>query len=294
MNDGDFKNLARQHQIEYRNSVLSKPAGEYPTWLNADDARQGHNLYLNWPGLFEAAKKRYEPDKKLTDVYQDMLRSEHIPLNLFVPLQHEISNPDTLSFLNHLLPDADIQEITNVEIEYVWPVDRNELLDDRTSFDAYIGYRDGDNNLCGIGIEVKYTEKSYPYGDTEKKRMFDPDGNSPYHKATKSSSLYLDNSIPALREPALKQVWRNHLLGEKMRQNGGIKKFTSVHLYPKGNQYQTAVCNDYINLLTAAGKKYFVKITYEEFIRLGRESFSGQRFADWLDYLERRYIVNME
>jgi hypothetical protein len=292
----DFKSRARAHQIRYRREILNTEAYDtYFTWLSDDDAEAGLNLYTAWPGLLDHAEKRYDfytKIKTVKNMYKDMLRSEHIPFNLFIPLKPEYGQGQTLAFWQTLLPDLGIQKITDVKVEWVWPVDISRLLDDHTSFDAYLAYENSSGESCGIGIEVKYTEKSYPYGRTEKKRMFKQLESSRYYKATIDSNLCKPEAIPELRKPMLKQFWRNHLLGEKARQIKLVKRFDSLHIYPSGNTYQDKACESYKKQLTPEGTRRFHPITYESFLQVGRDVFADnpQRLK-WLDYLDKRYIV---
>ncbi len=292
----DFKSRARDHQIRYRNQVLNKEDYDtYFTWLTDEDAVNGLNLYTDWPRLVELTSKRYKfhtKKKTVKNMYKDMLRSEHIPFNMFVPLKPEFGQDQSLSFWQKLTPNLDIQKIMAIEIEWVWPVDINQLLDDHTSFDAYLSYENSNGDRCGLGIEVKYTEKSYPYGTTEELRMFDVEQSSPYHQATNNSNLYKSGATAQLRKPKLKQFWRNHLLGEKGHQIGLVKSFTSMHLYPQGNTYQQKACDAYQKQLSDERIDSFVPITYETFIELGRSVFNeDEQRTKWLDYLEKRYIV---
>ena len=78
-----FLEAARKHQSRFRADQLGVPFQKYGNFLTPDDAEKGKNFYSGL-GVLEAARTRYpEVSKK---VYANMLRSEHIPLNLFQPL----------------------------------------------------------------------------------------------------------------------------------------------------------------------------------------------------------------
>lgn len=290
-----FYKKAKQYQVWYKQNMLNIIVHDKiaETMLTDEDAQAGNNFNIQWPDLLNSVNERFTFSGGNKKMWKNMLRSEHIAFNIFIPIRDLAKNPQTIRFLNELIPGADIQKITKVEVEYVPPdVPKQNLLNDNTSFDTYIEYFNIAGEKCGLGIEVKYTEKSYPYGKTEKERMFDEEGKSLYHQTTLKSNLYLPNSIYRLREKSLKQLWRNHLLGEKMKQIGLIDQFTSVHLYPLGNNYQEKCTKEYVQLLSDSGKQRFVALTFEKFIHLSKTYFTKPTETAWISYLEKRYIVN--
>lgn len=284
-----YKSRANAYQKNYLENVLRLKKGEYSTWLRDHDAEAGSNFYTAFPGLLGFVNSRYAfKNKKI--MYKDMLRSEHVPFNLFGPLGLKRSSVLVTEFCKKLFSDENISQITDVKIE--WPPAKANPLADRTSFDAYLEYESGQKEICGIGIEVKYTEKSYPFGKTEYENMTKNYKSSCYARVTIDSQLYNSNAHEQLATKKLKQTWRNHLLGASMVLKKQIIAFTSVLVYPSGNEYQREVSEEYQSLLTSDSKKTFVAVTYEEFIRIGREVFRGSViFMDWLKYLDDRYIV---
>jgi hypothetical protein len=300
----NFYNKAKHHQEKFRNEYLKLDRFDtYPTMLTDEDALKGYNFYIKYPGMLDAVRKRFNGFRK--PLYKNMLRSEHIPFNLFVPLKIEINAKPVISFFNRLFPFLNIDSITDIDFEksperlkfskgsfFPLPLfDEEKYLDDSTSFDVMVTYKTNGHVGC-LGIEVKYTEKSYPYGATEKLKMYDNDENSLYHQTHTNSKIYLPDSISLLREKKLKQLWRNHLLGLKMLQKGDINNFTSVHLYPNGNSYQRECVEAYHETLLDTSKQSFVGITFEKFIETGKECFKNNfGLVSWLEYLEVRYIV---
>ena len=298
-----WKENAKSKQLEYKHRLGLTASGtwgkdkiEYPHILEDEDAKNGANFYCykdqeEWKRLQDWAK-RFNGKKVnfLGAGMKNMLRSEHIPYNLFYPLEKfRKDNPQMLKqFLEELFKkqNISIDKITQIKIEYVSGRSRKELLNDNTSFDAYIEYKKR-NDTCGLGIEVKYTEKSYPYGATEKKRMFDDD--SEYNLLSKKSGYYREEKLHKLRSKILKQPWRNHLLGLKLLALNEIQKFYSVHIYPEGNKYQAKVCDEYINCLSDKGKNTFVPVTFERFVEVADKVFTKPENKNWIDYLKRRY-----
>lgn len=74
---------ARFHQSKYRASKLCIPYEDYGNYLTKADALKGLNFYDDF-GVFDEVKKRYPNYSK--PLYSNMLRSEHIGFNLFIPL----------------------------------------------------------------------------------------------------------------------------------------------------------------------------------------------------------------
>ena len=298
----NWKTKALKKQLAHKQKLGLTASGiwgnankKYPHILSDKDAKNGTNFYChNNPDEWELLQKWAENSKgkKVNFIglgLKNMLRSEHIPYNLFYPLERlRTENPKLLSSFLEELFDNNIQvdKVTTIKIEFDSKHLKSKLLNDNTSFDAYIEYKDG-NDTCGLGIEVKYTEKSYPYGKTEKTRMFDP--ASEYNLLSKRSGYYLEEKLHELREKLLKQPWRNHLLGIKLVEAKQLDRFTSVHIYPNGNKYQGKACDEYKKCLTDDAKNSFAPITFEKFVEVGEKVFTKPKYKNWIDYLKERY-----
>ncbi len=287
-----FKEQASQHLRRFKENILKVSEYDaFPHMLTDQDALKGLNFYHSYPGFMEAVRRRYKSFRR--PMYKNMLRSEHIPFNFFVPLHCNLTDERVSIFFKEVFPNLDIQQLQSIEIEKS-PEKKgamgkgHQYLDDNTSFDVLVLYQSS-NGLEALGIEIKYTEKSYPYGDLERERMFS--WSSLYHKRHINSGIYKPNTIPILIEPKLKQLWRNHLLGLAMIQNGDIKRFTSVHMYPNGNTYQAQAAKEYLDLLQDECKSTFHALTFEEFIVIGQEVFNEDPpRKHWFEYLEQRYL----
>ncbi len=221
-------------------------------------------------------------------MYMDMLRSEHIPFNLFAPLSLDTSSEVSNSIFQELLGLK--KPIAVKRIEFEWPTTSGENhLGDRTAFDVYVECEGVGGRKVGVGIEVKYTEKSYPYGKTERIRLMDK--NSKYHSYAKCSGLYREGAVSSLAERMLKQPWRNHLLGAAMVVENELDEFYSVLFYPSGNIYQGDVAKKYASLIKSEHASRFVPVTFERFIEIGQTVCADKpSHLKWLDYLEKRYI----
>ena len=224
--DDSFKKKARLHQTLFRENVLNVGCNIYGNRLKDNDA------YLNYYpklGVLEDKLKRYPNYSSKRDA--DMLRSEHIPFNVFSPLKldFELAKNTFNKFLGNI-----ISEITDIKIEFA-PSPKWNYLKDGTSFDTYIEFTHIDSTKGALGIEVKYTEQAYALGNTEKLTIENTD--SKYYSITKKSELYIENATDLLKKDDLRQVWRNHILGESMKQKNEINHFISLTLYPSGNTH---------------------------------------------------------
>lgn len=274
--DNEFKAAARLHQSKYRADILNVDCDEYGNRLLDKDARRLLNYYdgLNIRTALPSYLKKRDAD---------MLRSEHIPFNLFAPM-----------VVNRILAKDLIQnafkikcsEVLCVKFEYA-PKTKENYLNDGTAFDVYIHYRGENNKEAGIGIEVKYTEKSYPIGVTEKKNVENQD--SKYWKVTRASKAFINDSNPLLKTDAMRQIWRNHLLGLAMVQRKDISEFTSIILYPEGNLHFGHVIPEYRALMRESHQQQVIGRTYE---RLIAQISGDEEIMRWKAYLERRYLVN--
>ena len=225
------------------------------------------------------------PNRALT---MDALRSEHIPFNLIAPLRC-ISDPRrVVSFLQELvgLPFATLDD---VRIEHAPPGSR-ELLDDNTCFDAFIALTCSDGSRHALGIEVKYTEGPYPWGATEKRRMFAT--RSAYSRLTSTRALYREGALNLLRTPRLKQMWRNQLLGECLLLAPlGFTSYQYLLLYPALNAHWQVVDADYRQLLQqGTGLPKYMGVTYERWLDLAARHSLTQGEPDWIAYCLNRYI----
>lgn len=281
-----FLARARLHQSRYRADVLGVPCDKYGNFLQKADAwDRGLNFYDDF-GVFEAVKKRYPKYSK--PLYANMLRSEHIPFNLFIPLKKNLDY--CWEVLRETL-DLKIRDIEDIKIEHA-PKPPKRYLNDRTSFDAYVEYTHEDGAKGMLGIEVKYTERDYGLeaDSTEEKAVSDP--HSIYYSVTEKSRLYNPNSIPILKTDRFRQIWRNQLLGESilLEDKDKFQYFTSVTLFPEGNVHFVKASKEYMDLLARNDHK-FAPVTYEQFLAVCEKYCPDERYAKWIEYLRSRYIV---
>ncbi len=282
-----FLRRARLHQSKFRAQVLNLPYDSYGNYLTKEDGEIGNNFYRGF-GIFEAVKKYREYNKPL---YSNMLRSEHIPFNFFIPFN--LNKTFCKNVFNEFFNSA-IQSIDRIEIEFA-PKPKEKYLNDKTSFDTYIEYSKSDNSKGIIGIEVKYTEKEYRLEEKSKQEKAIIDKTSKYYSVTERCKVYKPDAIYTLPNDKFRQMWRNQLLGESilLADSDKFKHFTSVTLFPEGNSYFVQTSKEYIGLLSENYQK-FLPLTYEEFFAACNKHCPDNKYSEWLDYLTKRYIVTIE
>ena len=282
-----FLRRARLHQSKFRAKVLNLPYDGYGNYLTKEDGENGNN-FCKGLQIFEAVKKYRKYNKPL---YSNMLRSEHIPFNFFIPFN--LNKTFCKNVFNEFF-NSSIQTIERIEIEFA-PKPREKYLDDKTSFDAYIEYSRSDNSKGIIGIEVKYTEREYGLEKESAQRDAILDKTSKYYQVSELSKIYKPQAIYVLSSDKFRQVWRNHLLGESilLADSDRFSYFTSVTLFPKDNSHFMHTSKEYIDLLVNNHNK-FLPLTYEDLFAACTKHCPDDNYKEWIYYLTKRYIVTDE
>lgn len=276
-----FRRNARSHMRQWIKRELSaEPAHEKSVLLPKGVATEGKNFFPDVAAIAEERFPQCFSDSAFgrRSLAGDALCSAHAPFNLFGPLRRHLENGTATKVLNSII-GCKINDIISVSFEI--PSKRKDNpLKDNTAFDAAISAINGSDDVF-IGVEVKFTEG--PYGWTEKERKNMSNESGVYVKLTKTSKLINSDASQSLANCHLKQMWRNMLLGEAINADN----FHYIHLYPKGNIYQSHVVAQFANLLTEAGFSSFHALTYESYIKLLDEFIPG---SEWQTYLKRRYL----
>lgn len=286
--DDDFKAKARAHQFAFRENELYDYYNEKnpQVILSPEAAKKGLIFCETYRDLIQNKVKSFG----ISPLFSNMLRSEHIPYNIFTPMEKDIENAALL--FNEIIGGG-ISRIKHIYIEFAGHADKSLYLNDGTSFDTFIEYENEEGSTGGIGIEVKYTENGYPIGDKEKSDIEKPD--SPYHLMTDKSGYFhpnLDVNI-FIKAHHLRQIWRNHLLGYSMIEQGDITCFHHIHLYPQGNKhFHEYALPEYRKLLTDIGADSFIALTFENLFDALSKYFKGIEQEEWINYLYKRYIVD--
>ena len=309
--DSDYRKACRQHQAWFRENILKLEMGRnHSTRQGANETKEEFehrrttetDIAILTPS--DAARlMNFVPEyhdeigKALCDdrgkiptdfgLMANMLRSEHVPWNIFVPMMTDLTV--AAKCFSEILPHREIKNIRYWKIEYA-----PNTIQDKTAFDVYIEYETSRGETGVIGIEVKYTEEGYSVGNKEFAMMQNPE--SAYSVTTRNSECFVNNDPLQFNNPDFIQLWRNHILGLAMLQQGKADFFDSLTLYPSGNVHfhssdrHIGVIEAYEGLLTDKGKDTFHAITYEDFFQILRENYNNSRYLLWLKYLETRYI----
>lgn len=312
MDRNRFKELARKHQIDWKIGNIGTVFSNYKTWLDDPDAKDGGNFFdprneLGF-GVFEAVKRRYPYFRKY--LYVDILRSEHIPFNLFIPFRKDldycknvfnafwggiIETIPSEIHVKYVKKDSGvIKEIKtpNIVIEQA-PYPKEKYLNDGTAFDTYIEFLDKDGEKGVIGIEVKYTEEAYHLTKKSKKeKAAVNDEKSVYYDVSSRCGAFNMDAIGKMKADDYRQLWRNHLLVESIKLQDKVKHVFSVLVYPQDNGHFVEACKNYRELLKPEGKNSFVPITYEKFFETCDHYCPNDKFRKWLEYMKNRYIIN--
>lgn len=303
MNRSLFKRLAEKHQEQFKQDVLGLDgcgSFKYPRthelvpmrrFLTDEDAKAGMIFYEGFrKEILAVANSMYDFNGRHKSMYVDMLRSEHIPFNIFVPMGIDNRSKEcAAAVFNQFIVNSHIATVDEIVIEDTRYCGNINYLNDKTAFDAYIAYTSTDGKRGGIGIEVKYTEASYKIGGKEGDECSD-DG-SPYWNITRWSKCFTDDPEKIKTQNEYRQIWRNHLLGLAMLKNNQIDDFTHIHLYPKENGHFEKILPIYEQqLLTDKGRQSFQAVTFEAFFAELEKAFTDERFMLWVKYLKDRYL----
>ena len=298
-----FKRLAEKHQEQFKQDVLglvgcgffknpsTKELVPIHRFLTDEDAKAGMIFYEGFrKEILSVANNMYAFDGRHKSMYVDMLRSEHVPFNIFVPMGIDNRSKEcAATVFNQFISNSQIATVDEIIIEDTRFCGNINYLNDKTAFDAYIAYTSTDGKRGGIGIEVKYTEASYKIGKKEGEDCSE-DG-SPYWNVTRWSKCFTDDPKKIKTQNDFRQIWRNHLLGLAMLKNNQIDVFTHIHLYPKENGHFEKILPFYEQqLLTDKGRQSFRAVTYEEFFGELEKAFTDERFVQWVKYLKDRYL----
>ena len=247
------------------------------------DGKKGLNFYSDFE-ILNAVYERYG-EKYNKQLYSNLLRSEHIPFNLFIPLKFDLNYAKQV--FNKLLNNI-ITEIIDIKVEYA-PEPAERYLNDRTSFDTYISYKHTDNQIRVLGIEVKYTEQAYPLKKNSKEEKDVNNPNSKYWEITKNARIFKSGVEKKLIQNDFRQIWRNQLLGESIKQIDEISHFTSLILYPSDNTHFTKTLPKYLDFLNDS--TVLKGFTFENYISALSEFSGNSRFKKWISYLKDRYLI---
>jgi len=139
-------------------------------------------------------------------LWRNLLSSMPMCFNLFGELR---AHPESGARVLARATGLDVAKIEELEVE--WTPDGDHPLGDRTAFDAWVAYRDSEDNRGFFAVETKYTEP-FSRGVYDRPR---------YREVTAwPDAGFLPGAADMLRGVATNQLWRNALLAVAVRREG--------------------------------------------------------------------------
>lgn len=290
--DPPFVARMRLAQSKWRAEVLRVPPGTGPyrsservlgSMLTSTHADMGLNFLTR--SAWKAAEDRIAAGSGV-EAFRcraNLLSSQPMAFNLFGPLVAELDVATQL--LAAVLPGG-VSEVTSVKIEYA-PEPASEYLNDRTAYDAFIEYIDGDGERAFVGVETKlsepFSQKRYEYVDLDEKP-------NRYRVVTEAEGSPWLELVPELTEPKWNQLWRNQMLVEATRTHADN---------PHGRRGALAVVHhaDDPNISEAiAGYRQLLREpdsllvwSLDGLVDSMRAEASDERVRSWLDRFVERY-----
>ena len=330
--DGKFKQRMRLHQSWYRARVLGvdygkhyindNPYGNILTERAVQEENEGNFLTRE---IFQEAKKRFPNPEGNAQLYRDMLSSKPMCFNLFgelaVLVASDVASDHELAagFVRSLWGEH-IERVTAVLFEYA-PENKENYLNDDTSFDAFIEYETKEKKKGFIGIETKLTEPFTPLKQGERERhcrkkeyqRWTMMPNSPWRKGASDKGYegtdeqVWSNLSGQLATNKFDQLWRNHMLAWSLLQQDAkysegrliVVYHSEEHKYDKyGNTRNTIdeYCRDFLCDDEATFFSSLSKFELDDVVSKWKEILSdGERplIQGWLSKFERRYL-NLE
>jgi len=158
--------------------------------------------------------------ERLTDekrLFENLLSSQPLAFNIFLPFKWHNFEVGNVVF-KELFPFLNIKQLVDIKLEFVpgdgIGKDDRKITTDNSCFDVYVEYQNDKNELCGIGIEVKYTEpfsQSNYWKETGYKKDRYIDAIQKY-----STQFSMENAKEYL-QPTYNQLFRNQLLAEEAK-----------------------------------------------------------------------------
>jgi hypothetical protein len=208
-------------------------------------------------------------------IYDDLLSSQPLCFNLFGELKADLGVAS--AWAQHLWPER-VAAVTRLEFEHSPGRGDPRYLGNRTAFDVYLEHAVPGGGSGFIGIEVKYHEDLQEPPSETRDRVL---------QVARASNLFSEESINALREPPLQQVWFDHLLALSMLQTDAASWAGNglfVFLHPVANEACYRVVNAYERHLQ--NHRTFQRLTLEEVVGALRVT-SG---APWIEAFHQRYL----
>jgi hypothetical protein len=210
----------------------------------------------------------------IPSIYNNLLSSQSLCFNLFAELKEDISLATKV--FKKLNPYR-IEKVVRIEFEHS-PGRRDPIYTgDNSAFNVYVEYLNGNKEKGFIGIEVKYHE-NLQFAPAEVKKR--------YLEITSEMRCFRKDSIDALKQPPLEQIWRGHLLAGSLLNSpkDDFKDGFFVILYPKDNIHCKEAVKQYRHCLT--DNTTFQDWTLERLTNIMKQHTDKK----WIDDVIDRYL----
>lgn len=287
--DDAFTARMRFHQSWYRRHVLGLQPGPNPSargqlygnLLRREDGLAGWNFIT--AKVHKYAEERLIQDSlhiEPTRLRNNLLSSQPMCFNFFAPLalDLELARRLIVSFPGF----ENVARVTDVKLEYAPP--KETLLNDGTSFDAWVEYRRADGIVGFIGIETKLTD---PFSQD------DYDFNQHYQRWLDNHDWWwVGGAEVHFSNKSYNQLWRNHLLAFALQhqpESHYSESFSAVIFHPKDEVCHNAVAAYCENLLPC-GKTTLLKWSLDDLIDRWLGCVKTREEQSWLQALRLRYL----
>lgn len=206
-------------------------------------------------------------------MYSNLLSSQPMAFNLFVPLQLDLDLASKV--FSKLLPHR-CRRVSRVEFEYSPGRGDPRYTHDGSAFDACVWFDTPQGKPAFVGIEVKYHENLNDKADEHRAR---------YDEVADEMGCFDPESRDRLQNKPLQQIRRDHLLAGAYRTTDGFADGLFVFLSPADN----TACNDavakYQECLT--DQDTFKHWTLESVAKTIQQCTNGQ----WIIEFINRYLA---
>ena len=233
--------------------------------------------------IFEYARSRVKEKRRdeTIDTYRlfnNMLSSQPMCFNLFVPLRAAARRQFLSRIFQRSLPHLNIERVIKVRVEYV-PVPIEEYINDKSAFDAFVEFRANDGNNGCIAIETKYVDK---LGKNSSSDM------STKVCVAKEIGCFTDSGLKRT-ESECPQIARNFLLVEKYGLNNGLTYSHSVVLALRDDAVAVQEVAEFRDLLLPHFKSKIEKVNLEDFVEAVTACVPESE-KRWIGDFHRRYL----
>jgi hypothetical protein len=156
-------------------------------------------------------------------IFNDLLSSQPLCINLFAPLQ---ADPALATAVFRDLSDGRVKEVIRFEFEHSPGRGDARYSADNSAFDAYFEYLNGKGQRGCVGIEVKYHENMAGQAARHRPR---------YDEVADAMGCFRKESLVALHQQPLQQLWRDHLLAGSLALADGFTEALFAVVAPRGN-----------------------------------------------------------